>query len=60
MLNIKLADYSIRDETMDEVLALFNNVSSKLKTLTQAAVKNPKVTIVYNCSVSEVVTINLS
>jgi hypothetical protein len=44
LLNIKLADYSIRDETMDEVLTQFSNVSSKLTILMEAAIKNPKVT----------------
>jgi hypothetical protein len=46
MLNIKLADYSIRNETMDEVLVLFNTVSDGLKMLSQTALKDPKVTII--------------
>lgn len=43
MLNIKLADYSIRDETMDEVIKLFSTVNERQKSLTEMAVKNPKV-----------------
>lgn len=43
LLNIKLADYSIRDETIDDVIKLFQTVSERLKSLAVLAVGNPKV-----------------
>ncbi|XP_032781149.2 uncharacterized protein LOC116919284 [Daphnia magna] len=42
LLNIKLADYSIRDETMDDAIKIFSIVSERQKSLTEMALKNPK------------------
>ena len=48
LLNIKLADYSIRDETIEDVIKLFQTVSERLKSLAILAVKNPQVSIKLN------------
>jgi len=43
LLNICLADYSIRDETINDVIKSLNLVTSKLESLSSLAIKQPEV-----------------
>jgi len=43
LLNVKLADYSIREETITQVVDTFSTLESKLKLLVEMAIQKPQV-----------------
>lgn len=43
LLNIKLADYSVRDDTIEEAMKLLATITNILKSLFDLALQNPKV-----------------
>ena len=43
LLNVKLADYSIREETITQVADIFSTMESKLKLLVEMAIQKPQV-----------------
>ena len=42
-LNIRLADYSIREETLSDAIALFHSINALLKSEMTYTLDNPKV-----------------
>ncbi len=48
LLNVRLADYSIRDDTIEEAIKSFEVIVERLKSLVLMAIENPQVFYVFN------------
>ena len=48
LLNVRLADYSIRDDTIEEAIKSFEVIVERLKSLVLMAIDNPQVSYVFN------------